>query len=117
MNSESFIEAIKEYVREAAITSTLDVISSPPGRSPSDDRVKMAEWHSSLPTDQQVVLKMIIREAVDEALFGLLCVLDGVRAVEDANSRGYFELHHIGKAGRTLLNDGDKEYLHDIYNE
>jgi hypothetical protein len=59
-------------------------------------------------------LNEIIKEAVETSVFGFLCVLDGVRAIETSdksNLKLYYE-----KAGNVvLLNDEDDDYLHDIF--
>lgn len=116
MNSETFIALIKEHVTKAAVANTLSVVAKPPGRRPSPGLQEAADWHSGLTEHEKDVVGEMLRQAVDSALFGLFCVLDGVRAVEDTPARGHFELHYVGKMGRTLLNDPKGEYLHDIYN-
>jgi hypothetical protein len=52
---------------------------------------------------------------VDRAIFGFLCVLDGVRAIEGARDKGRLVLFY-DRESRVLLNNPDDEYLHDIYN-
>ena len=116
LNSESFIQAIKAYVREVAVENTVNAVANPPGRRPSKESREIADWYSGLPAHQKEIIGQIIREAVDDALFGLLCVLDGVRAIEDTHSSGWLELHYVSETGRTLLNNPRTDYLHDIYN-
>jgi hypothetical protein len=62
------------------------------------------------------MVSAVIATAVDGALFGLLCVLDGVRAVEDGEIKGEFRLHYI-KGGVAVLNGPDAPFLHDLYND
>ena len=52
---------------------------------------------------------------MDQAVFGFLCVLDGVRAVENGPDKGTFELRYL-KDGSVLLNPQDEAMLHDLYN-
>jgi hypothetical protein len=117
MDSREFIFRIKEIVRDAAISDTLTVINKPPGRKPSPDLIEAANWYRTLDADQRRNLAGVIALAVDYAVFGFLCVLDGVRAIEVHNvDNHHFELRYVGR-NTTLLNSQDNEMLHDIYNE
>jgi len=62
------------------------------------------------------MLTAIAAGAVDRALFGLLCVLDGVRTVEDGEVKGDFQLNYV-KGTTTRLNATDEPTLHDLYND
>lgn len=116
MDGRRFIGTIKKVVRDAAIEDTIDVLEVPPGRSPPADLLKQSHWYRSLSAEDQRVLTEIIANAVDRGIFGLLCVLDGVRAVEDGEVKGDFELKYI-KNGTILLNAIDTPMLHDLYND
>lgn len=116
MDGRRFIGTIKKVVRDAAIEDTIDVLEVPPGRSPSVDLLKQSHWYRSLSPEDQRILTDIIANAVNRGIFGLLCVLDGVRAVEDGEIKGDFELNYI-KNGTTLLNAIDTPMLHDLYND
>jgi hypothetical protein len=60
-------------------------------------------------------LHRIIELSVDSSIFGFLCILDGVRALEYGAEKGCFELYYKKGDQRALLNDENKEFLHDIY--
>ncbi len=65
------------------------------------------------------MVERAMRDAARGAVFGFFCVLDGVRAIEGPGSpgaKGSLELYYVSGSARELLNDSDKEYLHDIYN-
>lgn len=117
MNNELFIELIKMHVRDAAIEDVISKLNKPPGRKPRERHVTQSQWFNQLSTDDKNSVKEVVQEAVDEAIFGFLAVLDGVRAVEDSSEhKGEFILMYGLEGVNERLNDPDKEYLHDIYN-
>lgn len=113
MTPQEFIDVIRLVVRDAAVSDSLSLIEHPPGRKPSQDLREMAEWYQSLDADSRRHLSQVIALAVDSAVFGFLCVLDGVRPVEHVPPAGQFELRYV-KDGVTLLNPGGL-MLHDLY--
>ena len=115
MNPGKFIDALREVVRDAAIEDSLSTLAHPPGRNPPQKLREASEWFRSLDKDQQQLLISIVSGAVDSAVFGFLCVLDGVRQVEDGRAKGCFELRYIG-VDSILLNAPDDAMLHDLYN-
>src|SRR5262245_22583207 len=55
----------------------------PPGRGPHPRGSALNLWFRRLPgPDQQMVMECV-RDAAHSAVFGLLCVLDGVRVIDD----------------------------------
>jgi hypothetical protein len=62
------------------------------------------------------MIKKAFYEAVDASLFGILAVIDGVRAIEDAGNKGVFKLYFDKDSKTKLINEEGKEYLHEIYN-
>ncbi len=53
-------------------------------------------------------------DAVNRAVFGFLCVLDGVRSIEEGQDNGRLELvYHKGKS--VVLNPSEGEMLHDLW--
>jgi hypothetical protein len=116
MTPEKFIDALRKVVRDAAIEGSLSAVAYPPGRNPPQELRDASEWFRSLDRDQQQLLTSIVSGAVDSAIFGFLCVLDGVRQVEDGRTKGRFELRYIGDDTILLLNAPDDDMLHDLYN-
>ncbi|WP_423738031.1 hypothetical protein [Chitinophaga caseinilytica] len=117
MNAEQFVAIVKMVVgRPAAIESTseLDYISKH-----NPDMEKAAVFYNGLGENEKAFVKDIVQEAVHSTLFGFFCVLDGVRAIEGGSEKGRLELwyknDHNGKS--VLLNDGDNEFLHDLFND
>ncbi|MFI5011704.1 MAG: hypothetical protein ACHQAY_05095 [Hyphomicrobiales bacterium] len=116
MHSREFISVIRKVVRDAAISDTIRILEEPPGRRPSQELLDRAEWYRSLEPYHRMRISEVITEAVDCAIFGFLCVIDGVRVVENGPVKGDFELRYV-KGGSTLLNSPDEEMLHDLYIE
>jgi hypothetical protein len=115
MNSEEFVAAVKEVVRDSAIGDTIENLEDPPGRKVPEAEKQRSEWFNNLSEKDRSNVESIVTEAVDEALFGLLSVLDGSRAIEDGDDKGRLLLVHKGLT-EVLLNDPDKIGLHDLYN-
>ena len=114
MTKECFVTSIKEIVVEAAINSVKENLFMPPGRSPALDLVKMSDWYNKLNDADKDFMHQVIKESIDTAVFGFLCVLDGVRAFENEN-KGELKLYYESGNERLLLNDIDTEYLHNFY--
>ena len=53
--------------------------------------------------------------ALYSIIFGFLCVLDGVRIIEDSEEKGKLLLYYEKNGNRQLLNDPKEEYLHDQF--
>jgi hypothetical protein len=115
MNSEKFVSIIKKVVRDSAIEDMIENLEEPPGRNASDFEQTRANWFNGLSGDDRQKVESIISDSVDEALFGLLSVIDGVRTIESSPDKGRLILIHKN-LNEELLNDPSKIYLHDLYN-
>jgi hypothetical protein len=111
MNNSEFIVKIEDVVSASAIEDTIDNLSSPSGRKPDENLVKQSAWFNSLSDSDKGMVKSIISDAVNESVFGFLCVLDGVRSISASGDSNNLKLTH----GDTLLNDIENECLHDLY--
>lgn len=114
MNSEQFISVIKKVVRECAIEDTIENLEDPPGRKITEVEQFRSDWFNGLTEDDRRKVESIVTDAVDEALFGLLSVIDGARTIEDGEDKGRLTLIYKG-LNEDLLNDPDKIGLHDLY--
>ena len=103
-------------VSDSAKESIIENLIDPPGRNPSPELIAQSEFYNSLSEDKKEIINKIISEAVHEAVFGFLCVLDGVRSISKAGETNNLELSHVNDSQKTLLNSEQGEYLHDIYN-
>ena len=54
-------------------------------------------------------------DVAEDVVFGVLCVLDGVRAIENGPDKGELELYYVKGESRVLLNDMKQCELHDIF--
>ena len=114
MNPEKFVDVIKTVVSESAVEGVISALHSPPGRRPQADLMAMsAFWHTAS-GEQKEMIAQIIRLAVDDAASGFLCVLDGVRAIEDGEHKGELSLTWHKDNETVVLNQGGD--LHDYYN-
>lgn len=71
-------------------------------------------WYQSLDEAQRARLSSVIQIAVDQAVFGFLCVIDGVREIENPESKGRLELRYVQDT-TTVLNGLDGPMLHEMY--
>jgi hypothetical protein len=78
MDAQQFVDSLRIVVRDGAASEELSVLHTPPGRRPSPDLQERSAWFNSLPDDQKRILSSVILDVADRAVFGFLCVLDGV---------------------------------------
>ncbi len=114
MNTEEFVEVLKVVVRDGAASDVIGVLNAPPGRRPSRELIERAEWYKSLKEGEKKLLSEVVVDAVNRAIFGFLCVLDGVRSIEDGEDKGRLELIYH-KDESVLLNPSEGEMLHDLW--
>lgn len=112
MNSHDFVEALKRYVRDAAVEDTIAKLKSPPGRRVSPQERTRSDWYNGLSDEEAAHVNSVIATSGHEALFGLLAVLDGARTIDDGGGR--FELAYIADR-RVPLNDTQAIGLHDLW--
>ena len=80
------------------------------------DQLELSAWFNGLGEVDQAFVARIVRQAADEAVFGFLCVLDGVRAIEDGPVKGDFELRYRKDDGHDVqLCPVSGPYLHDLF--
>jgi len=115
MNKEEFVEAIKLVVVEGAIKGVESILLNPPGRQPDPKLLESSAWFKELNQhDKEMVMKIVAR-SVDMGVFSFLCVLDGVRVIEDWEERGQLILNYEKNGNSTWLNNpNDGDYLHDL---
>jgi hypothetical protein len=114
MDSQKFVDSLRVAVRDGAALEVMNVLQRPPGRRPTEDLQDRSRWYNSLDEDQKRILSSIVLDAADRAVFGLLCVIDGVRSIENEREKGRLELRHL-KKGEVLLNPPHGPMLHDLW--
>jgi hypothetical protein len=116
MDAKKFVESIRLVVRDRAIRDTIANLEKPPGRSPRPNLVALSEWAMSLSESDAAHMASVIELAVDTAVFGFLCVLDGSRAIEPASSEaGSLVLEYRSQGDRVTLANQDDVTLLDYY--
>ena len=115
MTPQEFITALKTTVHDASIRDTLtELEQGPPGHGPAKRLVQLSQWYRSLAADDRRRLREVVILAVHSSLFGVLCVLDGVRVIDDGGQTR-LELQAVLDGKPTQLNPDTGEMLHDIY--
>jgi hypothetical protein len=89
-------------------------LDEPPGLKPSNELLELSFFYKSLDEEQKSILVKVLNETAEMTFFGLLCVLDGVRAIESGEDKGTLELWYRKGNETILLNDPDDEFLHDL---
>ncbi len=116
MTRTEFIDVLKIQTSDAAVSGVLSCLREPPGRKPSDQLLALSHWYKALAVEDQTMLRLALEDAAKSAIFGFLCILDGVRAIEDGQPKGELKLTYSKSGETVLLNDHEQEFLHDICN-
>ena len=116
MDSNEFVESIKIGVEQSTFDGLKSILENPPGRSPSKELVGLSDWYKSLHIADKENLHEIIKLAAQHSVFGMLCVIDGVRQIESTYDKGELVLEFHKNGEKIRLNDPNGEYLHDIFN-
>jgi hypothetical protein len=112
MNRESFVEAVRSGVYDAAISDTIALLLHPPG---PEDLVTLSAWFKQLCDEDQENLRRVAKMAAHAAVFGMLCVLDGVKAIEDRPIKGVLDLRYHHSCEEDIsLTDESGPMLHDL---
>ena len=82
MTAKYFVEILRKVVQQQAVKDILENLEEPLGRNPPEQLKKLSLFYKSLNSNQKSDLREILNEATEMTLFGLFCVLDGVRAIE-----------------------------------
>jgi hypothetical protein len=115
MTREQFVRNLKLATLDNAARDEIRTILDPSGRKPDRSNDDIAVWFRSLgPAEQDLALRLA-QLAGNSVLFGVLSVLDGVRAVNERGSPGELKLSWTENGVTQVLND-DNEMLHDILN-
>lgn len=115
MNAEEFIDGIKIAVEKSTIENILDELAIEPDVSELKAKI-LYDWYQNLDALGKGMVKLLITNTTQTSIFGFLCVLDGVRAIEDTTDKGELQLYFVKDEEQTLLNDFSEDFLHDIYN-
>ena len=114
MQPVDFVHGLTTECRDAAVADCVATFESPPGRRPAQSLVELSRWFLDLqPTDRDLVIRAM-HEAADATLFGVLCVLDGVRTIEAHTAKSEFTVTAMRDGAVSVISPNDG-FLHDIY--
>ena len=116
MQTEEFINAVFEKNKDLA-SELLDFLENVPGRNPHKKYLDMSAFYKNLDPCTKENIKMIVDDAIHTTLFSFFCILDHVSFLENTEEKSAFELYAIKDGVRTLINDPNKEELHNLYND
>jgi hypothetical protein len=115
MNAVEFVSVIETVVRDASVVDCISIVRNPPGRRPTPKLIELSEWYDRLDEGDRAMVKRMLEMVAEHAVFGLLCVLDGVRQGEHAErSKGYFELRFIKDDTQEILSGPSGKILHEL---
>lgn len=114
MSPEEFVEAVRDVVMESAVNGTISVFKSPPGRRPASELVELSRWYLSLREEDRNMVRRVLAFGVRDAVFGLFCVIDGVRQIEPEGPKGDLELVFRKDGVETHLGGSRGAVLHEL---
>lgn len=113
MNKEKFIEAIRIAIIDNSVSSVQTNLIKLAGRKPQERLKAMSNWYHTLNDIDKNVVMEIVKESVETAVFGFLCVLDGVRQIENED-KGKLILYYEKGEDKIFLNDPHSPGLHEF---
>ncbi|MCC4624249.1 hypothetical protein LL973_07940 [Xanthomonas campestris pv. nigromaculans] len=113
MTQNDFVNALKTECADAAVHDCLELLKAPPGRRPAQSLVSLSVWYRGLDPADQAHVAAALRIAADATLFGVLCVIDGVRVIEDQPAKSEFRLTATCNGSTSIISPGPED-LHDL---
>jgi hypothetical protein len=114
MKQQTFVDALRQHVNAAAVEGVLAVLQSPPGRRPGPEVRELSGWYLGLTPRDRERVRALLTLTGHHVLFGVLAVLDGVRAIEGPGPKGHFELRYVSPSGEsTTLVGAGAPLLHE----
>lgn len=113
MNSEKFVDIIRELTIDDTVRIIQSNLIKPPGRSPSEMSIAISKWYNSLADNDKNILIHIVKKAARTGVFEFLCILDGAIAIENED-KGELKLYYEKGNEKILLNDQHKINLHEL---
>jgi hypothetical protein len=115
MDAETFVDIVKREVHDSGVRDVLETLGRPSGRKPQERLVELSEWFGALPPPDRERVRLVVELAVHSGVFGLLAVLDGVRAIESGANKGSLDLTYSRGSERQVLTAPANDFLHDLY--
>lgn len=103
MDQSTLIDSLRAVILDGLPTGLIEYWENPSGRLQTDERRNRADWVRGLTASDREFLEDFAAEAARSAMFGVLAVLDGSRAIEDPPRTGHLELCYVNANGASLL--------------
>ncbi len=113
MTPVEFVDAVVESCRDGAVSACVEILERPPGRRPATRLVELSEWFKALPVRDREFVIAAMRQASGATLFGVLCVIDGVRVIEPSGEKSEFHLTAIRNGVESQISPSET-FLHDL---
>jgi hypothetical protein len=114
MQPGEFVQGLTSVCRDAAVTDCVATFESPPGRRPSSSLVEMSNWFLGLQAKDREFVVRAMQAVADSTLFGVACVIDGVRTIETQSPKSEFTVTAARDGLVSVVSPSD-EFLHDLY--
>jgi hypothetical protein len=114
MNQNEFVDSLRNEARDAAASDVLDLVKKPPGRRPSANLLELSKWYHSLNDTEKNCLEAFAKLVSHHAVFGVLAILDRVRAIEGMGEGDRLELRFVHGNEVTFLTTQNGPMLHDL---
>lgn len=114
MSPKYLVEMLRKIVQEQSVNDTIENLQEPAGKNPPRELMELGSFYNELSEEKKDILKKILQQTAEMTFFGVLCVLDGVRAIESGEDKGSLELWYRKGEETMILNDPDEEFLHDL---
>ena len=82
ISPSKFVDGLATRCRDAAVSDCVSSYVRPSGRKAADSLVRLSQWFKALPPDDRAMVVAAMTDAAHATLFGVLCVLDGVRTID-----------------------------------
>jgi hypothetical protein len=115
MDKQEFVNALQIAVEDGAVSGVIGNLVSPPGRRPAEALKALSIWFNGLSPRDRDNVERSIAEAASATLYGFLCVLDGVSAIEGVGEKGTLELRYRRGDVDVHLNGDDGPFLYEIF--
>lgn len=117
VTEEEFVEAIHQAVYEPAVDGTLSDLRQPAVPWPSQRDRALQAWYLALDENGKRMVREVVRNAAHAVVFDFLCVLDGVRVIDDP-PHVEVQLTVVDPDGTKVDLGGSSsvEEMHDIFN-
>lgn len=115
MTPEFFVDALREQCIDAAVDDCVANFLQPPGRKPGEALLRLSHWFRGLSAADREMVSKAMQESAHAAVFGVLCVVDGVRVIESDAEKSEFELTATRGGVRSVVSPSST-HLHDRLN-